>query len=81
MLATSVFLFHRTFHFSPFIKRENDNLKMALKSLAARKWICFPCSAVSCVASRRQIFVASRVYSHWKRLPWKFSCQNGCVLF
>lgn len=37
MLATSVFLFRRTFHFDPFIKRENDNLEITLKSLAARK--------------------------------------------
>lgn len=89
MLATSVFLFRRTFHFDPFIKRENDNLEITLKSLAARKiflvykkaWVCFPCPALSHVASSTQIFVAGRVYSCWKRLPWKFSCQNGCVLF
>lgn len=37
MLATSVFLFRRTFHFDPFIKRENDNLEITLKSLAAKK--------------------------------------------
>lgn len=37
MLATSVFLFRRTFHFDPFIKRENGNLEIALKSLAAGK--------------------------------------------
>jgi len=37
MLATSVFLFRRTFHFDPFIKRENDHLEIDLKSLAAGK--------------------------------------------
>lgn len=37
MLATSVFSFHRTFHFDPFIKRENDNLEITLKSLVAGK--------------------------------------------
>lgn len=37
MLATSVFLFHRTFHFDPFVKGENDHLEIVLKSLAAGK--------------------------------------------
>lgn len=37
MLATSVFLFRRTFHFDPFIKRENVHLEIVLKSLAAGK--------------------------------------------
>lgn len=37
MLATSVFLFCRTFHFDPFIKRENDDLEIALETLAAGK--------------------------------------------
>lgn len=37
MLATSVFLFCRTFHFGPFNKRENDHLEIVLKSLAAGK--------------------------------------------
>lgn len=37
MLTTSVFSFHRTFHFDPFIKRENDRLEIVLKSLAAGK--------------------------------------------
>lgn len=74
MLATSVFLFCQTFHFDPFIKRENDNLEMALKTLAAGKIflyikkqrVCFPCPAVSCVASSRRMFVAGRIYSSWK---------------
>lgn len=77
MLATSVFLFCRMFHFDPFITGENDHLEIVLKSLAAAKIFLVYKKARGFLSlwwserirSSRRIFMAGRVYSCWKWLP------------